>query len=33
FRSNPCLLEVEESRKSLLNSDPYVRRHGAIRPL
>ncbi|CAN7100494.1 unnamed protein product, partial [Brassica rapa subsp. narinosa] len=28
FRFNPCLPEVEEFRQSLLNSDPYVRRHG-----
>ncbi|CAN6826858.1 unnamed protein product [Brassica oleracea] len=33
WRSNPCLPEVEESRQSLHNSDPYVRRHGAIRHL
>ncbi|CAH8298356.1 unnamed protein product [Eruca vesicaria subsp. sativa] len=33
FRFNPCLEEVEEFRKSVNSSDPYVRRHGAIGPL
>uniref|UniRef100_A0A0D3BGM5 DUF223 domain-containing protein n=1 Tax=Brassica oleracea var. oleracea TaxID=109376 RepID=A0A0D3BGM5_BRAOL len=28
FRFNPRLPQVEEFRQSLLNSDPYVRRHG-----
>ncbi|CAH8386912.1 unnamed protein product [Eruca vesicaria subsp. sativa] len=30
---NPLLLEVEEFRQSVNNSDPYVQRHGAIGPL
>ncbi|CAN6929265.1 unnamed protein product [Brassica oleracea] len=30
FRFNPLLPEVEEFRQSLLRSDPYVQRHGAI---
>uniref|UniRef100_A0A0D3D2R9 Replication protein A 70 kDa DNA-binding subunit B/D first OB fold domain-containing protein n=1 Tax=Brassica oleracea var. oleracea TaxID=109376 RepID=A0A0D3D2R9_BRAOL len=30
---NPLLLEVEEFMQSLLRSDPYVQRHGAIGPL
>ncbi|KAL0702876.1 hypothetical protein Bca4012_058998 [Brassica carinata] len=30
FRFNPLLPEVEEFRQSLLNSDPYVQRYGAI---
>ncbi|CAN6905803.1 unnamed protein product [Brassica oleracea] len=33
FRFNPCFLEVEVFRQSLLNNDFYVRRHGAMRPL
>ena len=33
FRFNPLLPEVEEFRQSLLRSDPYVQRHGAIGPL
>ncbi|WZZ78483.1 hypothetical protein YC2023_099055 [Brassica napus] len=33
FRFNPLLPEVEEFRQSLLRSDPYVHRHGAIGPL
>nr|VDC95306.1 unnamed protein product [Brassica rapa] len=30
FRFNPLLPEVEEFMQSLLHSDPYVQRHGAI---
>ncbi|KAL0797235.1 hypothetical protein Bca101_068612 [Brassica carinata] len=33
FWFNPDMPEVEEFRQSLLNSDPYVQRHGIIRPL
>ncbi|KAH0867646.1 hypothetical protein HID58_074668 [Brassica napus] len=33
FRFNPLLPEVEEFSQSVNNSDPYVRRHGAIGPL
>ncbi|KAL0713527.1 hypothetical protein Bca4012_020505 [Brassica carinata] len=33
FRFNPRLEEVEEFRQSLNNSDPYVRKHGAMGPL
>ena len=33
FRFNPLFPEVEEFRQSLLRSDPYVQRHGAIGPL
>ncbi|KAH0864504.1 hypothetical protein HID58_081715 [Brassica napus] len=33
FRFNPLLPKVEEFRHSLLRSDPYVQRPGAIRPL
>ncbi|KAL0729732.1 hypothetical protein Bca4012_025825 [Brassica carinata] len=32
FWFNPDMPEVEEFRQSLLNSDPYVQRHGFIRP-
>ncbi|CAN6913715.1 unnamed protein product [Brassica oleracea] len=30
FRFNPRLPEVEEFRQSLLHSDPYVQRYGAV---
>ncbi|CAN6996595.1 unnamed protein product [Brassica oleracea var. botrytis] len=30
FRFNPRLPEVEEFRQSLLRSDPYVQRYGAV---
>uniref|UniRef100_A0A0D3CYQ7 Uncharacterized protein n=1 Tax=Brassica oleracea var. oleracea TaxID=109376 RepID=A0A0D3CYQ7_BRAOL len=33
FRFKPDLVEVDEFRQSLLNSDFYVQRHGCIRPL
>ncbi|CAN6983996.1 unnamed protein product [Brassica oleracea var. botrytis] len=33
FRFNPRLEEVKEFMQSLNNSDPYVRRHGAMGPL
>ncbi|KAG2304574.1 hypothetical protein Bca52824_033225 [Brassica carinata] len=33
FFFNPRLEEVEEFRNELNNSDPYVRRHGAMGPL
>ncbi|CAH8381894.1 unnamed protein product [Eruca vesicaria subsp. sativa] len=33
FRFNPRLPEVEEFRQSVNNSDPYVRKNGAIGPL
>ena len=33
FRFNPHFPEVEEFIQSVNNSDPYIRRHGAIGPL
>ncbi|CAH8337223.1 unnamed protein product [Eruca vesicaria subsp. sativa] len=32
-RFSPCLPEVEEFRKLVNNSDPYVRKYGDIGPL